>query len=264
MSEIIPFAYEGQPVRVAEIDGAPWFVASDVAKVLGYSEASAMTRTLEDDEKGLQIMQTLGGEQKLQIVSESGLYSAILRSHVEGAKTFKRWVTHEVLPSIRKHGAYMTPEVIEQTLTSPDFIIKLATALKEEQAARVREVKAREAAESLVMELEPKADAFDAFIDTDGTYSIGTVAKALGLSQNKLFTLLRNAHILISKGAMRNTPYQKYVHHFAVKMSRYERTDGTSGSSYTPRVQPSGVEFIRRKLGLTLVRPLPELGLVAA
>ncbi|WP_297451670.1 phage antirepressor KilAC domain-containing protein [uncultured Corynebacterium sp.] len=97
-------------------------------------------------------------------------------------------------------------------------------------------------------ELEPKAKAYDQFIDADGTYSVGNVAKMLGLSQNKLFTKLRQHGILISKGAMRNTPYQKYMHHFAVKAYDYQRSDGSTHTSYTTRVLPSGIGFIQMKL----------------
>ncbi|WP_018024126.1 phage antirepressor KilAC domain-containing protein [Corynebacterium ulceribovis] len=104
-------------------------------------------------------------------------------------------------------------------------------------------------------ELEPKADAYDSFLETDGTYSVGNVAKMLGKSQNKLFAELRNVGVLISKGHMRNTPYQQYMKHFTVKAHEYERSDGTTGCSYTTRVQPSGVDFIRKKLGLKRIDP---------
>ena len=114
--------------------------------------------------------------------------------------------------------------------------------------------------ESYAKTLEPKADAYTAFMDADGTLSVGSVAKMLGLSQNKLFALLRNHEIFISKGHMRNTPYQKYMHHFTVSAYSYERKDGTAGASYTTRVQPSGVEFIRRKLSIATVRPTLEFG----
>lgn len=97
-------------------------------------------------------------------------------------------------------------------------------------------------------ELTPKAEAYDSFIDADGTYSVGTVAKMLGLSQNKLFHHLRNHGVLIGKGPMRNTPYQQYMHHFSVKAYTYTRSEGSEGTSYTTRVQSSGVDFIRRKL----------------
>lgn len=96
----------------------------------------------------------------------------------------------------------------------------------------------------------PKVDAYESFMDSDGTYSVGNVAKMLGRSQNKLFTDLRNHGVLIGKGAMRNTPYQQYMHHFTVKAYSYTRSDGNEGTSYTTRVQPSGVNFIRRKLEL--------------
>lgn len=101
-------------------------------------------------------------------------------------------------------------------------------------------------------ELEPKADAYDTFISGDGTYSVGNVAKMLGLSQNKLFDELRNHRILIPKGAMRNTPYQQYMHHFTVKAYDYERSNGERATSYTTRVQPNGINFIARKLGIDL------------
>src|SRR5699024_1860171 len=102
-------------------------------------------------------------------------------------------------------------------------------------------------------ELEPKAEAYDSFMDSDGTYSVGNVAKMLGTSQNRLFTELRNHGVLISKGHMRNTPYQQYMHHFAVKAYSFTRSDGNEGTSYTTRVQPSGVDFIRKKLSREVV-----------
>ncbi|MCD9570139.1 Bro-N domain-containing protein [Pseudomonas protegens] len=101
--------FEGNQVRVLMINGEPWFVANDVSYVLQYSEASAMTRHLDEDEKGLSIVQTPGGNQEILVINEAGLYSAILRSRKAEAKRFKRWVTHEVLPSLRKHGAYTMP-----------------------------------------------------------------------------------------------------------------------------------------------------------
>lgn len=113
----------------------------------------------------------------------------------------------------------------------------------------------RLALEAKNKELEPKADAYDTFLSADGAYSIGAVAKMLGKSQNKLFELLRNDGILIAKGAMRNTPYQKYMHHFHVKAHEYERKDGTRGTSYTTTVQPSGIDFIRKKLRLPRIDP---------
>lgn len=109
MSLPIEFSFDGAAVRVVLVDGEPWWVASDVALALAYDAAKDMTRNLDEDEKGRQIVPTLGGEQEMLIINESGLYSAILRSRKQSAKRFKKWVTAEVLPSIRKHGAYMMP-----------------------------------------------------------------------------------------------------------------------------------------------------------
>lgn len=105
-AKVIPFDFESHEVRTLLIDDQPWFVASDVALALQYREAKDMTRNLDDDEKGRQIVPTLGGQQTLNVINESGLYSAILRSRKAEAKRFKKWVTGEVLPAIRKHGRY--------------------------------------------------------------------------------------------------------------------------------------------------------------
>lgn len=118
----------------------------------------------------------------------------------------------------------------------------------------------RLALEAKNKELEPKADAYDDFIDTTGKYNIGTVAKMFGRGQNWLFRELRNAGVLISKGAMKNTPYSQYMKYFEVKAHEYERKNGEMGCSYTTYVQPVGIDFIRRKLGLNSIDPmLPEV-----
>ncbi|MFT2186340.1 BRO family protein [Pseudomonas putida] len=113
MNHPIHRTFEKHNVRLLLIDGAPWFVANDVSAALLYSEASAMTRHLDDDEKGLSNVQTLGGEQEMLVINESGLFSAILRSRKPEAKRFKKWVTGEVLPSLRKHGSYSITDTAE-------------------------------------------------------------------------------------------------------------------------------------------------------
>jgi len=109
MSLPMEFAFDEKPVRVVLVEGEPWWVATDISNALSYAEAKDMTRNLDEDEKGRQIVPTLGGEQELLVINESGLYSAILRSRKASAKRFKKWVTSEVLPSIRKNGAYVMP-----------------------------------------------------------------------------------------------------------------------------------------------------------
>lgn len=121
-------------IRTIEIDNEPWFVGKDVAEALGYKNVrDAIKRHVDEEDKGGVKHDTLGGEQNLTVINESGLYSLILSSKLQSAKKFKRWVTSEVIPNIRKHGAYMTPETVEKALLSPDFLIQIATKLKEEQ-----------------------------------------------------------------------------------------------------------------------------------
>lgn len=257
MTEIRPFKYDGQDVRtLTDPEGLTWFVATDVARILGYREAKDMTRRLDVDEKGRRSVPTPGGVQSLIVVNEAGLYASILGSRVVGAQRFKRWVTHEVLPSIQRTGSYTLPA------QAPQVPQTYAEALR----AAAAEVEAREQAEAYARQLEPKAAGYDTFLSADGTYSVGNVGKMFGLSQNKLFTLLRNAGVLIAKGHMRNTPYQRYMHHFEVRGGTFNRSDGTTSSSYTTRVQPSGVDFIGRKLGLqrTLDIDVDSAGEVAA
>lgn len=126
---------------------------------------------------------------------------------------------------------------------SEDEIVHQALAIT---SRKIRELEQRNA------EIEPKANAYDQFINGDGSYSIGNAAKMLGLSQNKLFQILRARGVLIAKGAMRNTPYQRYMHHFEVRAYDYTRSDGTTATSYTTRVLPSGLRFIASKVGVNL------------
>lgn len=166
MSELTPFAFDGTDVRViTDQAGEPWFVAADVARILGYREARDLTRGLDNDEKGPQIVRTPGGEQSMTTVTEAGLYSAIMRSRVEAAKPFRRWITHEVLPVIRKTGSYSTAPA----LTGPQL---MAAALIEAQATMAQQT------ERLAI-ATPKAEAFDAFLSTTGDYSVNEAAKIL-------------------------------------------------------------------------------------
>ena len=180
----------------------------------------------------------------MTVVTESGLYAAIIKSRVPAAAEFRRWVTREVLPSIRKTGSYGAPVVDAASLSRME-ILQIAVNAESERLALEQKYRV----------LEPKADAYDTFLDATGKYSIGAVAKMLGTGQNKLFQELRNRGVLIAKGAQRNVPYQQYMHHFEVKAHDYEKKDGTSGTSYTTYVQPSGIDFIRKKLGFERIDP---------
>lgn len=121
-------------IHTVVVDGKPYFVGKDVAKILGYANFSdAIKKHIDEEDKGVAICDTLGGKQKFTIINESGLYSLILASKLPTAKKFKKWVTSEVLPSINHNGAYMTPETLQTVLLNPDYIITLATQLKEYQ-----------------------------------------------------------------------------------------------------------------------------------
>lgn len=152
-----------------EPDGVK-FVSRDITDALGLDRTA--TRRLDEDEKGVRSTHTLGGDQEVSVVNEAGFYNLVLASKKPEAKAFKRWVTHDVLPSIRKHGAYMTEQTIERTLTDPDFIIRLATQLKTERAEK-------EKALAQVEQLEPKAQALDDFTESGPAMTIRDAAGVL-------------------------------------------------------------------------------------
>ena len=135
MKELQNFNFSGQDVRIITINGDPWFVGKDVADILGYSNSrKALSDHVDDEDKGVTKSDTLGGNQNITIINESGLYSLILKSKKPEAKQFKRWVTSEVLPTIRKHGAYMTQP---QVPTTQRELIMLALAGNEETNQRI-------------------------------------------------------------------------------------------------------------------------------
>lgn len=135
--ELQIFQNSGFQIRGGLIDNEPYFVAKDVCEALGLGNVSQAISRLDDDEKGIYKIDTLRGEQNLLHINESGLYSLVLTSNKPEAKAFKKWVTSEVLPSIRKHGIYATDTTIEKMISNPDFAIQLLTTLKEEKAARI-------------------------------------------------------------------------------------------------------------------------------
>ena len=243
--EIVPFSNaEFGELRVLAIDDEPWFVASDVAYALGYRMASDMTRRLDSDEKGTRSMRTPGGEQRLSIINEAGLYSAILGSKVPSAKAFQRWVTHEVLPSIRKRGGYMAAREDE----TPEQIMARALMLAKDTMDRQK----RE-----IDELRPKAMFADAVAASDGTCLVGELAKMLTQSgfqigQNRLFSLLREEGYLGKSGSNRNVPIQRYVEQglFHIKETAITHSDGHVTLTRTTKVTGKGqAYFVARYCG---------------
>lgn len=178
MKELKTFNFENHQVRTLTIDDEPFFVGKDVAVILGYSNSRKALQDhvdLEDKKDGVTIRDSIGREQKPVVINESGLYSLIMSSKLPTAKKFKRWVTSEVLPAIRKHGAYMTDQKIKEVLTDPDTIIQLATQLKEEREGRL-------IAEQRVNELKPKATYYDRILANPALVTITVIAKDYGMS----------------------------------------------------------------------------------
>jgi len=167
-------------VRSILIDGEPWFVAADVCKALELEKTNRALSRLDDDEKGAHSVSTPGGRQRMSIISESGLYSLILGSRKPEARAFKRWITHEVIPSIRKHGAYMTDSLLDALEAHPEAVPEYLNRLRSENA-RNRELNRR-----LRLAL-PKAEYYDAFVDPADCTNIRTTAKELGVPE-KQFT----------------------------------------------------------------------------
>ena len=187
-------------IRTLHIDGEPWFVAADVCKALDVGETHVAMRRLDADEKGRCLIPTLGGQQELSTVNESGLYSLVLGSRKPEAKTFKRWITKEVIPSIRKHGAYMTPAKIEEVLLNPDTIIKLAQNLKAEQE-KVSALSAQVAQkDQIIGELKPKADYCDSILQNQGLTKTTIIAKDYGMTARAFNTILHELGVQYKQG----------------------------------------------------------------
>lgn len=236
-------------IRIIERNGEPWFVAADVCRALEISNNRDAISRIDEDEKDVALTDTLRGKQNMTIVNEPGLYALVIGSRKPEAKLFKRWITHEVIPSIRKHGAYMTPETIEKTLTDPDFIIRLATQLKDEQAKRV-------ALEAKVEADAPKVLFADSVAASKQSILIGELAKLLrqngvNIGQNRLFAKLREEGYLGTKGEYYNIPTQRAMDMklFEIKKRAITSPDGRNIVSTTTKVTGKGqCYFVNRFL----------------
>lgn len=198
-------------VRTVEVNGEPYFIAADICNALELSNTTVALDRLDDDEKSKLNLGLSGG--LTNCVNEYGLYSLVMASRKPSAKKFKRWVTHEVLPSIRKHGAYMTDEALYRAITEPDFLIQLATELKAEKEKR-------KVLEEKVERDKPLVDFATQVSETSDLVDMAQMAKLardenINIGRNKLFAWLKDKKILLSN----NTPYQRFIdqNYFAVK-----------------------------------------------
>lgn len=236
-------------IRRVEVDGEFWLIGKDVAQVLGYKNPQEAIRThVDDDDKGVSEILTPGGKQNVPIINESGLYSLVLSSKLPTAKKFRRWVTSEVLPSIRKHGAYMTPETLEAAILNPDYLLKVATALKEETDKR-------KALESKVQADAPKVLFADSVAASTSTVLIGELAKimrqnGINMGEKRLFQWMRdNGYLVKRKGTDHNMPTQLSMEQglFRVKETVISHSDGHTSISKTPKVTGKGQTFFLNK-----------------
>lgn len=248
-AEIQTFNFNNTPLRtLTDEAGDPWFVAKDVCNILEISNPSDALQSLDDDEKtnlGNSYVWSEPGRKPL-IISEPGLYRLVMRSRKPEAKEFQRWVTHEVLPSIRKHGAYMTQQTLDKALTSPDFLIQLATKLKEEQ----EKVKA----------LEPKAKALDAFTSVEDRLLVRDAAKVLSnsgtpISEKQLREwMAANDWIYKHNGSWHATAKHCVAGHLVMVMSTKHGTkaDGTKFAfPPTVRITRKGLALLHQRLSET-------------
>lgn len=235
-------------VRVVEVNGDPWFVGKDVAEILGYTNPNEAIQDHIDEEDKLNSKTLLSFELDLGqrggwLINESGLYSLILSSKLPTAKQFKRWVTAEVIPSIRKHGAYMTPETLEAAILNPDTLIKLCTALKEEQDKR----KALEAANSALTVdnavMKPKADYFDELVDRNLLTNFRETAKQLGIKEKEFIRFLMEKKYLYRDKRGKLMPYaEKNNGLFEIKECFNEKTQWSGTQTL---ITPKGRETFR-------------------
>lgn len=237
------FTYNGNEVRTVQKDGEPWWVLKDVCEVLGISKYRDTAARLEDDEREPIRVDTLGGAQEMLCVNESGLYNVILRSDKPEAKPFRKWVTSEVLPSIRRHGAYMTPETLEAAILNPDLLIRLCTALKDEQDKN----KALQAANSTLAVdnqiMKPKADYFDEIVDRSLLTNFRETAKQLQIKEKEFIRFLLDRKYIYRDKKGKIQPYaDKNSGLFEVKELVNEKTGFSSTQTL---ITPKGRETFR-------------------
>lgn len=245
MNQLQQFFYQNKEVRSTLINGQPWFAAKDVCDVLELSNPTVSIQRLDHDEVTKLNLGGLHGE--TNFVNEYGLYSLILGSRKPEAKQFKRWITHEVIPNIRKHGAYMTPETLNKAYISPEFLIQLATQMKEEQEKNAR----------LAKEIEtnaPKVHFAESLIISEDTILIRELAKLLkqkgvDMGERRLYDWLKEEGYLIKRGRDQNRPTQRSMELglFEVKTGQFSRAGGEVQVTYTTKVTTKGQMYFINK-----------------
>lgn len=259
MNESQLFNFKGQQVRTVTINDEPYFVGKDVADILGYKDLSrALNQHVEKENRKSLSLKASGdlypslweGKNDFSnkiVINEAGVYDLIFDSQLPKAHEFKHWVTSEVLPAIRKHGAYMTPQTIEKALLDPDTIINLATQLKKEQ-------KQRKQLQAENEQMKPKALFADAVATSNSSILIGQLAKILrqngvNIGQNRLFAWMRKNGYLGTRGSNRNVPTQRSMELglFKTKETVINHSDGHTTVNITTKVTGKGQRYFINK-----------------
>lgn len=245
-------------IRTVEIDNTPYFVGKDVAEVLGYSDTNkAIAMHCDDEDKKLNDKSSSSfGQRGATLINESGLYSLILSSKLPKAKEFKRWVTSEVLPVIRKHGVYAVDEVLE----NPDMLISALQALKEEKAKAKRLTETLAVQEQQIAELQPKASYYDVVLNCKDLVSVTEIAKDYGKSAKWLNEKLHELGIQFKQGGKIWLLYQKYAEkgYTSTKTQTYNGTDGEIHTKEHTYWTQKGRLFIYDKLKAENILPVME------
>lgn len=252
-NEIQPLEFEGNKVRALADGDEVMFVASDIAKILGYRDAANLARNLDDDERGIREVSTPSGTQNMTVITESGLYRSILNRETAYVKEpeaqafvkrFQRWVTHEVLPQIRKTGGYIPTTDVDDDMTILAKAVMIGQRTMEQQKRKIA------AQQTRIVELEPKARFADAVAASDGTCLIGELAKmlrqnGLNIGQNRLFEILRQDGYLGKTGSNRNVPTQKAMDLglFRIKETAITHSDGHVTINRTAKVTGKGQTY---------------------
>ena len=246
MNQLQNFNFNGAQVRALTIDNEPYFVGKDVAEILGYKDTvNALKSHVDDEDKlGWQIT-TSGQRRKVKVINESGLYSLIISSKLPSAKQFKHWVTSEVLPAIRKHGAYMTDQKAEAIVTDKNALADLLQQASDQLKAK----------DIQIAEMKPKALFADAITESDTSILVGDLAKILRqngieIGARRLFQWLRKNHYLISRrGSDYNSPTQRSMEMglFEIKESSHINGNGVNVITKTPKVTGKGQQYFVNK-----------------
>ncbi|AEZ62109.1 Phage antirepressor protein [Streptococcus infantarius subsp. infantarius CJ18] len=244
MNEI--FNFHGQDVRTVTINGEPYLVGKDVAEILGYSRPdNAIRNHVDDEDKLVHQFSASGQNRNMTVINESGFYALVLSSKLPRAKEFKRWVTSEVLPTIRKHGMFATDELLD----NPDFAIATLQKLKEEREAK-------KLLEATIEEQKPKVIFANAVSASHTSILVGDFAKlmrqnGLNFGQNRMFSWLReNGYLISRKGNSWNMPTQKAMDLglFEIKETTINHSDGHISINKTPKITGKGQLYFADKL----------------